>query len=150
MKVADVISGQHLVTARVDQQLGDVAELMKNNRVTGVPIVDEWGAFVGLVTVATLLEHARETKLTVELPLDSDWSPAQHVVAPSVPWQSLSIREVLVTDIRTIDVDADLLMAARVMLDHGVHRVVVLGSDRNVCGVLSALDFVRLFAEGKR
>ena len=39
MKVSDVIAGQKLVTARIDADVGTVAELMRTHHVHGVPIV---------------------------------------------------------------------------------------------------------------
>lgn len=146
VKVSEVIAGQELITARLATPLGEVADLMSRHRVTGIPIVDEWGALCGLVTAATL---AQLTRGTGSLPQDQSWGPAQPAAEPHFPWRELEASDVMTTDLVTVMHDAGLRDAARAMSNRGVHRAVVLGKDRNVMGVLSALDFVLLVAEGK-
>jgi CBS domain-containing protein len=48
----------------------------------------------------------------------------------------------------TVVVTTPLLDAARVMVDEQVHRVVVVDEAQRPLGVLSAMDFVALFAQG--
>jgi CBS domain-containing protein len=146
MKVSDIIEGQTLISARRDASLGEVADTMTAHRVTGVPIVDEWGVLCGLVTAATLAEIARGHSA---LPSEASWMPAAPHVEPSLPWRALAASAVMTSDLCTVMHDADITEAAKAMSNRGVHRAVVLGKDRNVMGVLSALDFVVLVAEGK-
>lgn len=146
MKVSEVIVGQELISARLDAPLGEVADVMSAKRVTGVPIVDEWGVLCGLVTAATLAEITRGGS---SLPADTSWSPAHEATSTQFAWRKLEASAVMTTDLCTVMHDADLVDAAKAMSNRGVHRAVVLGKDRNVVGVLSALDFVVLVAEGK-
>lgn len=138
MKVQQLIQGQAVVTARIDQTLGEVAALMKERHVSGIPIVDEWGVLSGLVTASTIVEVLRG---------DHDEALARKSRARE--WQSIPVREAMVTDLCTVDVDADVQHAARSMAQRRVHRAVVLGKDRNVLGVLSTLDVVQLVCDGR-
>jgi CBS domain-containing protein len=149
MKVSDVISGQHLVTSRLDSRVGEIAELMKAHRVTGVPVVDEWGALAGLVTSSIVMELARAwSPAHHDMPLDHGWGTPQDHPAPLVSWTQLRAADVMTSDLVTVMHDHDVVEAAQAMMNRGVHRVVVLGKDRNVVGVLSAMDFARLVATG--
>jgi CBS domain-containing protein len=47
----------------------------------------------------------------------------------------------------TVLLTTPLVEAARRMVDERVHRVVVVNDDQRPLGVLSAMDFVTLFAE---
>lgn len=148
MKVADVIQGQELVTAGMSTPVGQIAELMRKHSVTGVPIVDDWNVLAGLVTSSIVLELARVwAPRPGEVPLDAGWHPAGAAV-PTFPWTHLKAKDVMTSDLCTVMVDDDLQEAARAMVNRGVHRAIVLGKDRNVKGILSSLDFVRLCAEG--
>jgi len=53
----------------------------------------------------------------------------------------------MVSDLVTVNDDASVRDAARALINAEVHRAVVLGPDRNVCGIVSAMDFTRLVAE---
>lgn len=149
MKVADVIQGQHLLTAELGTPIGVIADLMKEHHVTGVPIVDEWGALAGLVTSSMVLELARAWAPKVhEVPMDPGWHPTSGPTL-AFPWTALKARDVMTSDLCTVMHDHDLSEAAQGMITRGVHRAIVLGKDRNVLGVISSLDFVRMAAEGK-
>lgn len=149
MKVSDVIKDQELVTAGMATEVGAVAELMRKHHVTGVPIVDDWGALAGLVTSSIVMDLARAWAPSAgDIPIDHGWFPAGGA-ALAFPWTKLLSKDVMTSDLCTVMHDDDLVEAARAMVNKGVHRAVVLGKDRNVMGVISSLDFVRLAAEGR-
>jgi CBS domain-containing protein len=47
----------------------------------------------------------------------------------------------------TVTLSTSLAEAARTMVDQRVHRVVVIDDEQRPIGVLSAMDFVTLYAE---
>ena len=150
MKVNELIQKQDVVTASIDAKLGEIAVIMRDHDVSGVPIVDEWGALCGLVTATDVLRRASPGPCReLELPLDASWSPAQHTHEHDPNWVNLSVRECMVSDLVTVDLEDDIREAARSLINRGVHRAVVLGKDRNVHGIISALDFAELVAEGR-
>jgi CBS domain-containing protein len=112
-----------------------------------VPVVDEWGSLAGLVTVSRIVELARDHGHGLGLPLEPTWSPSQRSKVSDSHWQSLGARDAMVSDLVTVTEGTSVRDAARALLDGQVHRAVVLGEDRNVCGVVSAVDFTRLVAE---
>jgi CBS domain-containing protein len=149
MKISDVIHGQKLVTARMSTPAGEIADLMRSHHVTGIPIVDDWGVLAGLVTSSMVMDLARAwAPRPGELPLDPDWHGSSER-SFAFPWTKLKAEDVMTSNLCTVMGDDDLAAAAKAMMHRGVHRAVVLGKDRNVAGVLSSLDFVRLAAEGK-
>lgn len=148
MKVKDLIEGQVVVTAELDDSLQHVADLMQEHHVSGVPIVDEWGGLAGLVAASDIVRLASpKSHHAVELPVDPSWSPAQHTVEHDPGWRLVKARDVMVSDLCTVAEDDEVHRAARSMTKRGVHRAVVLAQDRNVCGILSTLDLAQLVAE---
>lgn len=149
MKVSDVVKNQQLITAKMTTPVGEIAELMKKHHLTGVPVVDDWGAIVGLVTSSIVMDLARAwAPRPGEYPIDHGWHPKTGA-APAYPWTQLEAKDVMTSDLCTVMSSDDLKDAARSMINKGVHRAVVLGPDRNVHGVLSSLDYVELCAEGR-
>jgi CBS domain-containing protein len=77
-----------------------------------------------------VLERARSTE-------SPEWDVlAEHVVS-----------EAMSTGVHLIPADASLTQAARYMLDHRLHRLLVT-EDRRLAGVVAASDFLRAIAEG--
>lgn len=150
MKVKDLIKDQRVVTAPIDSTLGEIAAVMRDADVSGVPVVDEWGALCGLVTATDVVKRASPSRAhELELPSDMGWSPTQHTHEHDPEWTSLSARDCMVSDLVTVDLEDDVQDAARALINRMVHRAVVLGTDRNVRGILSTLDLTELVAEGK-
>ena len=149
MKVSEVIAGQRVLTVRIDQSMGHAADIMRDHHVTGVPVVDEWGVLAGLVTTGIVGDVMRESAPR-GLPSDPAWHPATRAVpGAAVDWRNVSVRDVMVTDLCTVNVGDDVRVAAQALINRNVHRAIVLGPDRNVAGVVSALDFTLLVAEGR-
>jgi signal-transduction protein with cAMP-binding, CBS, and nucleotidyltransferase domain len=60
----------------------------------------------------------------------------------------LCVHDVMIDDILSVVPDATLQEVAKVMLERPVHRVLVMEGGA-LLGLISSLDLLRLFAEGK-
>jgi acetoin utilization protein AcuB len=61
-------------------------------------------------------------------------------------WEELTVRDVMTPNVLTVTPDTPLSEAAKVMVDGGLHRLVVVESQPNACipvGVLSLGDIMR-------
>jgi CBS domain-containing protein len=126
--VGHVMTGDLLVIT-ADAPLMDAAELMDAFDVTGLPVVDEDGAVVGVISQTDLVRAAATRHL---------W----------VGWPGLSVRHLMTSPPITVTADVPLDDAARLMEREHIHRLVVVGSDgRTPVGVLSLTDLVRLLVE---
>jgi CBS domain-containing protein len=128
--VADVMTIDPIIVGP-DASLEEVAHALHANAVTGVPVVDARGALVGVISQSDLV--ALED------------SPIGRVVRgqPS----GIRVGEVMSSPAITVAMTASLADAARTMLDGRVHRLVALDDRGRPVGVLSATDFVALYAE---
>ena len=58
-----------------------------------------------------------------------------------------TVGEIMTRKVVGLAADADLVQAARLMTDSGVHRVLVLSQNRELEGIVSSMDIVRAVAE---
>ena len=119
------------VTVAVDAPLEHVAQLCRANSITGLPVTDEAGVLVGVITQTDLVSI-----------LDS---PLSRLIRAEP--SGLRVGEVMTTPAVTIPMGALLADAARLMRDERIHRVVVLDDSDRPVGVLSSSDFVTLYAD---
>ena len=61
-RVRDVMSGDSLTTCRQDGDLDEVMSLMAREQVRRIPIVDERGSLVGIVSQADVVRASRDGK----------------------------------------------------------------------------------------
>jgi cystathionine beta-synthase len=55
--LGEMVARQHLITAQEGDSINDVIRLMKTHDISQVPVLDESGELLGLVTEVSLLEH---------------------------------------------------------------------------------------------
>ncbi|MDQ2941351.1 MAG: CBS domain-containing protein [Chloroflexota bacterium] len=117
------------VTVRSDAPLVVADRLMRDFRVSGLPVVDAAGGLVGVLSRTDLMALAGDPRVDV--------------------WQGRSVAATMTAPGLTIQADAPLTEAAARMEEHRVHRLVVVeaGAGRPI-GILSTTDLVRAVAAG--
>jgi CBS domain-containing membrane protein len=114
--------------------LAALYDLMDAHRVRHVPIVDRDGELVGLLTHTDLAMAALGS--LSDLPLSQERDLLQR----------RRIREVMVTEVETIDPEARLAEAAQTLFENKIGCLPVVEGTRLV-GILTESDFVRRFVE---
>ncbi len=106
-----------VVTVRPDTMISEVAELMEQYRISGLPVVDDDNQLLGVVTEYDLLTSIGTTSMC-------------GVVA-----------EFMSTEVVTVDQDTGLIELAELLLSTRVRRVPVT-RDGKLLGVISRRDII--------
>ena len=131
--MASSIVGDHMakdpIVIRADASLTDAATLMDLQHIHGLPVVDHTGVLVGVLS-QTDLNRARSTEYL--------W----------VNWPGLAVRHLMTSPAITIHRSTPLIVAARKMEQHQIHRLVVVedGDDSTPIGLLSMTDLIHALA----
>ncbi len=120
------------VTVSTDTMIEDAEELLRRNRISGLPVVDEAGRLVGVISQTDLLYLA----------VPSVQSLIRHRE------RGIRVGEVMSTPPVTIDGERPIRDAAQLMDRERLHRLVAIDGGGRPIGVISAMDFVTLYAEG--
>jgi CBS domain-containing protein len=131
LTAADLMTIEPIVVS-YDALVEEAERLIRDHHVTGLPVVDEDGVLVGVISQTDLVH------------LD-DPSVRSLIRRASV---GIRVGEVMSRPPVTVLLTTTLLEAARLMTQQWIHRVVVVDEKGRPLGVLSAMDFVALFAEG--
>lgn len=130
-RVADLMSLDP-VTVSVDATLDEAESLMRDRHITGLPVVDATGHLVGVISQTDIVFLAA--------------SSVRALIHGRQP--RIRVGEVMSSPPITIDAAAPLIDAADRMTREGIHRLVVVDDRGRPIGVIAAMDFVALFAEG--
>jgi CBS domain-containing protein len=125
--VADVMS-QVPISVPAHASIDVAIDLMVENNISGLPVVDEDGNLVGLITEFDVLDLYGST----------------HGQAATAE----SCAEFMTSKIRTIQKSASLAVAAQVFQNARFRRLLVLDSEKLV-GILSRRDVVRSIRDGR-
>ncbi len=103
-----------LLTARPEQPVEDVLDLLRRKHVGCVPIIDEAGRPLGIVTKLDVLETLGENRRTA--------------------------REIMMPFARSLEITASVAEAAEIMSSERIHHVLVVDDNRTLIGLVSSLD----------
>jgi len=134
------------ITARPEMSVETVAELLLSHGLSRLPVVDDQGKLVGMISKTELLAEQIERRE------DSDWTPeAERAWQQGVPLADqgfhlhqpgATMAEVMKPAQVTVTETTTIAQAAKVMAIHRLHGVPVVSPDGNVTGMLSLLDIV--------
>lgn len=155
LTAADMMQRDVIVVYDSDT-LQTAMQTMTENHVTGLPVVDAKSKCVGVITSSDILNYEQEhSEFTSEVNAEM----ARHFNPETGQWESIRVTsfaleefgevrvsEVMSRDLVFVEPDSAILEVARKMRDEQIHRVIVLSKDYRIHGIISAFDFVRLYA----
>ena len=159
MHARDVMT-QAPATIGPDETLADLEALLLRERVGGVPVVER-GALVGIVSRSDIVRVLGTEQAIADVQSDFYREFHDEPFAPTAAsgpeatseqiaqrLARLHVRDAMVSEVVTVPADAPLGEVARQLVSHRIHRVVVVDGGA-LAGIVSALDLVRLVAEGR-
>jgi acetoin utilization protein AcuB len=123
------------VTITTNTSLKDALELVRSKSFRHLPVLDEDGGLVGIVTEKSLV-YASPTPTTTLSVFEVDYILSRTKVG-----------QVIQGSVITVGPDLPIEEAARVMIDHGIGCLPVI-EDEKLVGIISDTDIFRVFAEG--
>ena len=126
MFTLDAIMSTDLVTLAPSSTLAEARELMQEHRIHHIPVVNDSGDLVGLVTLTNVLAAT-----------DSVLRKSDNRIHAS----EITIRDVMVTEVATVERNASLRQAALFLEKHRIGCLPVV-NDGKLCGIITETDFV--------
>ena len=122
----------------------DVIELLKEHDIGGIPVVNEGGRCVGIITEKDLVitQDGRDLRLPHHLDLFGAviWlEPFKHFEDTLTKAMATEVGEMMTRDPVTVDADEDVHVAARLISDRGHNRLPVVEHGR-LLGVVTRAD----------
>jgi hypothetical protein len=128
----------------IDAPLAEVVELLLRRNVKALPVLDARRHVAGMITGGDLLERGDvQLRLSIKQELDEESLRDQ---LRALARSRKSARDVMTRHVHTIDPDADLATAIRLMAAHRVKRLPVVNGDRELIGIVSRADVLRAIA----
>jgi CBS domain-containing membrane protein len=126
MMSLNMIMSTDLKTIAPGENLAAARTLMHDNRIHHLPVVDDNGKLVGLLTLTNLLA-ATDSILR-------DMDNRMHAA-------EIFVKDIMVTDVATVNEHASLRKAALFLEKHRIGCLPVV-TEGNLCGIITDTDFV--------
>lgn len=126
-----------------------IARIMVDQDISGLPVIDDEGHLVGIVTEADIVSHEMQTDTPtfipfldaiIRMPGDTSEDDIRRVLATTAG-------ELMTSPVTSVTVDATVREVATLMFERRINPVPVLNHMHQVVGIVSRSDIVRLIAE---
>ncbi len=144
MKIKDAMTAE-VVSVTPTTPLKEVAELLVERRISGVPVIDEYGTLVGIVSEADFVakEAGSEARRSSWVHRMTGASHEERHEQAMVAARTAG--EAMTSPVVTITMDRPLTEAARRMEENRINRLPVL-DDGSMVGIVTRADIVRAYA----
>ncbi|WP_340820519.1 CBS domain-containing protein [Methanolobus sp. WCC4] len=149
MDVKDVMNTE-VITCSSETPIREVAQLLKQNNISGIPVVDE-GKVLGIVSegdVLKLLEVPEHGGLWLPSPFEVIEVPIRELLNWEETKQMLEdfgskpITEIMTKEVYAIGPDASIEDASAVLTKHKINRLPVVDEDYNLVGIVTRGDII--------
>lgn len=140
MLAKDIMTTQ-VVTATPDTSIRHAVEIMLERGVSGLPVVDDTGTLVGIITEGDLLERG-ELGATLYLPSSGEPKSADALARAFIKGHSWKVGDVMARGVVSVGENTSLGRVAALMIEHHIKRVPFVRDGRLV-GIVSRSDLLR-------
>jgi CBS domain-containing protein len=147
MKASDVMTAD-VVSVRPDVPVKDVAKTLLTNGISAVPVVDENGSPIGMVSEGDLIprpEPEREARRDWWLALLAEGEALSHDFLANLKTSNQMASDIMSSPVVSVIPDTDVAEIARLLADYRIKRVPVV-QDGHVIGIVSRADLLRALA----
>jgi CBS domain-containing protein len=144
MKVSEIMS-HPVITVREDATLEEVARIMLDHRFGSVPVVNEQGTMIGLITESDFAARGKGVPFTsFEMPqVFGHWLGKSGVEQMYQKAREILARDTMTRDVITIEEDATIEDVLELMLRYDVNRLPVV-RDKILVGIVARYDLLKL------
>jgi CBS domain-containing protein len=138
MKIKDIMT-KNIISITPEASLKELATLIKQHRINGVPVVTKEGALVGIVTMTDILKILRDIYYWAEL---ENVKPGLGVKdALMAEKEKATVGTKMTTGVRTAKEDDTVEDILKLMCKYNIHTIPVVKDDKLV-GIVGVTDIV--------
>lgn len=146
MNVEELMTREVLMLSE-DSTIRQAVKLIASNGVSGIPVVDDEGRIVGLVSQADLLPRWQRKRFSRLPVVFGELTNLVEMKGAFARASEKPVSVIMTHDVVTARADEPLAEAAIRMSEHGVKRLPVVDGENRVIGVFSRIDLIRHMAK---
>jgi CBS domain-containing protein len=137
----------HVVTVQPEDTLRDAVDKMDLYQVSGLPVVDDEGHLVGVITEHDIIRELlpQPGEASTEESYRSEW---QDLPTRAARVRGMLVKQAMTSNVIAVDENTDVLEAAAIMLQKKVKRLPVTAEGKLV-GIISRIDICQAVLEDR-
>ncbi|MHB1376731.1 MAG: CBS domain-containing protein [Candidatus Humimicrobiaceae bacterium] len=149
---AQDIMTKDVVTITKDSTIGDLSKLLISNKISGVPVIDEKGTLVGMVTDGDIITEDISPVFPYYIdPLIMSYSFIENIEQYQKDMKGYletSVEEIMTRKVRSVKIDTHVSEVAKIMVRNKINRVPVVDDDNKLLGIIARDNIIKSMVEG--
>jgi len=145
MKARDIMT-VNVISVKRDALIKDIAHILVENRIGGVPVVDDGGRVVGIISETDLVRKEKNvhipsyiTVLQGVIYLES-FKRFEEDIRKITAYKA---EDIMTAEVEKVHEDDDVETIASLMIEKGVNRVPVVDSEGKLKGIICRYDIIK-------
>lgn len=151
--VKDIMES-NVISVYKNASISELSRILLENNITGVPVVDEDGKLIGMVTDADIITENLEPifpiyfdPLIMSFAYIDNFKKYQKDVKE---YLSTRVSEIMTRRVKTVKADTPINDAVRILVKDRINRIPVVDNDNRVIGILARADVLKsMLADSK-
>ena len=144
--LAKEIMTEHVISVNPEASIRELAELLLEKRISGVPVVDDAGKLCGIVSEGDLMRKEIAPEMPDELCILGAviyYNGLQEYKDAFRKFAAMTAKEIMTEKVLTVKANDDVSKVAKIMLNKHIKRLPVMDGDKLV-GIVSRSDIVKM------
>lgn len=124
-----------VVSAKPDMPITTAHQVMKKNRIRRLPVLEEDGTLLGIVTIGDVREASPSGATTLSI-----WEL-------NYLWSQLTVKDVMTHKVLSVREDEPMINAARLMMENKISGLPVHDENNRVIGMVTESDVFRMLVK---
>ncbi len=137
-----------VITVKKDMNIRDVARLLVEKRISGVPVVDDLNRVIGIVTEADIIFQTGQKRSRGLREFLRELIGEPHPKDIEGPLSEIRVEDIMSTPVITATPDMDIRDVAVILAEKRIKRMPVVDPDGKLIGIISRQDIVRAASHG--
>ena len=145
MMKAKEIMAKEVITVKQDATIEEIAKVLIDNKVSGVPVIDDEGKLVGMVTEGDLLYKETSPRIPNFINILGAVIYYNGVETYNEDFKKImasQAKEIMSDKVVVTSEDMEIADVAKLMIQHGIKRIPVV-KDAQMIGIISRADIIQ-------
>jgi CBS domain-containing protein len=138
-----LVMTRDVITVKRDMSLKDLARLLTEKGISGVPVVDDLNRVIGIVTEADIIFQTGQKRSRGLREFLRELIGEPHLKDTRGPLSEFRVEDIMSTPVITATPDMDIRDVAVILKEKRIKRMPVVDSDGRLIGIISRQDIVR-------
>ncbi len=154
MTAKDVMN-THFISVPADWSVEEVSQFLVDKAITGAPVLDEEGRFIGVVSLTDIVRHDSFAEMDLQADEPHDYylhgwedrlSPEEITSFHVAEKPQTFVRDIMTPMIFKVDENTPIQEVAETMLGGRIHRLMVTRHDK-IIGIISTMDLLKVIRD---